>query len=262
MAHCKGTCQAEIMPPLLSGRYGKKFLSANKERNHIRRMFDAIADRYDLVNRLLSFRRDIAWRRAMVAALPDGGGMRVLDLATGTCDVLLTLLDSDCPVASVVGADVSQSMLRLGGRKVAAAGKTVSVSLFQADATALCFRDGAFDAVSVAFGVRNFSDLQSGLREMRRVLRPGGRALILEFSLPANRMIRYPYLLYFRHVLPFIGGVISRQPDAYRYLNRSVEAFPYGTMFCDLLSEAGFVRVTAMPLTFGIATLYTGDRSD
>jgi len=233
-----------------------------EERNHIRRMFDAIAFRYDFVNRVLSLRRDVAWRKAMTAALPEQQNLQALDLAAGTCDVLLALQQPGKPVARVVGADISAAMLRCGREKINRAGCVNSSMLVQADAAALCFQDASYDVVTVAFGVRNFSELETGLREMRRVLRPGGKAIILEFSLPTRLLFRSCYLFYFRHILPRIAGLLSRQPDAYQYLNRSVEAFPYGQAFCDLLGQAGFQKIQAIPLTFGIATLYTGYKSD
>jgi len=228
----------------------------NKDRDHIRYMFDAIAFRYDFVNRALSLRRDVAWRKAMVTALPEGRDLRVLDLATGTGDVTLAIRKAR-PCARVIGADVAREMLRLSQKKNAPSGSPGG-GVVQADAAVLCWRESAFDVVTVAFGVRNFTELDAGLREMHRVLRPGGTAIILEFSLPANGMLRAAYLLYFRHLLPRIAGLLSRQPDAYRYLNRSVEAFPYGQDFCDLLRAAGFENIAARPLTLGIATLYTG----
>ncbi len=231
-----------------------------KERNRIRGMFDVIAFRYDLVNRVLSLRRDVAWRRAMAVSLPQEKGLHVLDLATGTCDVLLALQQPGSPVSRVTGADVSGAMLRYGQQKINAAGRKDSSTLVQADAAALCFPDDTFDAVTVAFGVRNYSELETGLREMQRVLRPGGRTIILEFSMPENPVFRASYLFYFRHILPRIAGIISRQSGAYHYLNRSVEAFPYGQAFCDLLRAAGFQNITAYPLTFGIAMLYVANK--
>ena len=232
-----------------------------EERNHIRRMFDAIAFRYDFVNRVLSFRRDIVWRKAMVAALPARKNLAVLDLACGTCDVLLALQQPGSPVAHVVGADVSAAMLRYGQEKITHAQRNNSSMLIQADAATLCFQEATFDVVTVAFGVRNFSELETGLQEIFRTLRPDGKVIILEFSLPGSPLLRAVYLFYFRHMLPRIAGLLSRQPDAYQYLNRSVEAFPYGQTFCKLLGAAGFNAVQAQPLTFGIATLYVGCKS-
>ena len=175
-------------------------------------------------------------------------------------DVLLALQQLGSPVSRVTGADVSGAMLRYGQQKIAAAGRADSSTLVQADAAVLCFPNDTFDAVTVAFGVRNYSELERGLREMQRVLRPGGRTIILEFSMPETPVFRASYLFYFRHILPRIAGIISRQYDAYHYLNRSVEAFPYGQAFCDLLQAAGFENITARPLTFGIAMLYVADK--
>lgn len=232
-----------------------------EERNKIRRMFDAIAFRYDFVNRVLSLRRDVIWRKAMVTTLPQRPALHVLDLATGTGDVLLALQKTGTPVTRVVGADVSGAMLQQGREKIEQAGCTASSTLVQTDAASLCFPTHTFDVVTVAFGVRNFSELETGLREMHRVLREDGCAIILEFSLPENFLIRTSYLIYFRHLLPRIAGLLSRQPAAYQYLNRSVEAFPYGEEFCSMLHTAGYTKIEAFPLTFGIATLYVGHKT-
>ncbi len=223
---------------------------------HIKGMFDSIASRYDCINRWLSLRRDEAWRRAMLAARPCSNRLTVLDLATGTGEVLLSLVADTYADNFVVGADISTAMLHAAQRKIAAEQKESCTALTLAAAESLCFADNSFDLVTVAFGVRNFSDRAAGLAEMNRVLRPGGRALILEFSLPENRPIRSAYLFYFRWVLPAIAGLISRQPGAYRYLNRSVEDFPDSGTFCASLKEAGFRRIALQRLTFGIATLY------
>jgi demethylmenaquinone methyltransferase/2-methoxy-6-polyprenyl-1,4-benzoquinol methylase len=226
----------------------------------VRRMFDRIAPRYDLLNRVLSGRRDVAWRKALARHLPEGEALRVLDLATGTGDVLLTLM-AQCPrIAAGVGIDPAARMLAIGARKLDAAAPGRPAGLVLGDATAIAAPDAAYDAVTIAFGIRNVSDPLLALSEMRRVLRPGGRALVLEFSLPAHEPLRSAYLAYFRHVLPRIGGAVSGDAAAYRYLNSTVEAFPYGEAFCGLMRDAGFTAVQAHPLTFGIASIYRGDR--
>ncbi len=229
-------------------------------RRHVRHMFDEIAGAYDLANRVLSLRRDVAWRRRLTALLPSGNRARLLDLATGTCDVLIAAHRAGCAAPGSVGADFSAGMLREGAKKLDRAGLAGALRLVCADATRLGFADAAFDAVTIAFGIRNVLDVDAALREICRVLRPGGRAVILEFSMPGNVLLRTGYLLYFRHVLPRLGGLVSGKPDAYRYLNQSVESFPHGRAFCERMEQAGFVGVTASPLSFGIATLYTGLR--
>lgn len=223
-------------------------------------MFDRIAHRYDLLNRLLSFGRDVAWRRRMARNLPDVEGLHVLDLATGTADVLLFFHAESRRLAYGVGVDMSSGMLAHGREKVLRAGLSHKVALVRGDATAIPVAEGSFDVVTISFGIRNVVNVEAGLREMRRVLRPSGRALVLEFSLPRNPFIRVPYLFYFRHVLPRVGGLISGNADAYRYLNRTVETFPYGEAFCALMTGAGFKRVASQPLTFGVATLYVGEK--
>lgn len=223
-------------------------------------MFDRIAGRYDLLNRLLSMRRDVAWRKKLAAALPPIENLAVLDIATGTGDVLVSIMRERTDVSRAVGLDAAGEMLRLGRDKLARGFPDRPVDLVKADALAIPFADGTFDATTIAFGIRNVVDVNRALREMRRVLKPGGKSLILEFSLPANRLLRSCYLLYFRHVLPRLGRLISGDRQAYTYLNRTVEDFPSGRAFCRLMSEAGFADVTAQPLTFGIATIYTGTR--
>jgi demethylmenaquinone methyltransferase/2-methoxy-6-polyprenyl-1,4-benzoquinol methylase len=231
-------------------------------RANVPRMFDRIAPRYDLLNRVLSLRQDVAWRRRLARHLPEGSGLRVLDVATGTADVLLTLVER-CPrVAYGVGLDPSMGMLYRGAKKARQGAAAGRIGLVRGDGLCLPAPDEAFDAVTIAFGIRNVPDVPAALREMRRALRPGGRVLILEFSLPANAAVRGSYLLYFRHVLPRLGGMVSGDAAAYRYLNRTVETFPYGEAFCALMREAGFVAVEAHPLTFGIATLYVGARPE
>ena len=222
------------------------------------RMFDRIAPRYDLLNRLLSFRRDVAWRRALILALPRGDHLRVLDLATGTADVVLAMCRERARIQRAIGVDKSGRMLSLG--KLKADRARVNAAFVHGDAQSLSFADGVFDAITIAFGIRNVPDVPVALREMRRTLRPGGRALVLEFSTPSNPVFRRLYFLYFRHILPRIGAMVSGDARAYRYLNESAEAFPHGEDFLALMRDAGFSSVTARPLTFGIATLYQGDK--
>jgi demethylmenaquinone methyltransferase/2-methoxy-6-polyprenyl-1,4-benzoquinol methylase len=229
-------------------------------REKVWQMFDRISGRYDLLNRLLSLRRDVAWRKRLARNLPEINDQLVLDLATGTGDVLKSVIQHSHRVKYGIGIDMAREMLARGREKFSSINSGVSTRLFPADAMFLPFKDKQFHTVSIAFGIRNVLDVKEGLREMYRVLDNHGRVLILEFSIPANRLIKRIYLFYFRYILPRVGGLISGDSYAYRYLNKTVETFPYGEAFCRLMQEVGFQDVRAIPLTFGIATLYRGDR--
>lgn len=231
-------------------------------RQHVWHMFDRIAHRYDLLNRLLSMRQDVAWRNKMATLLPERPNLRLLDLATGTADQILSLIHKSDRIGSAVGIDMSTEMLSFGREKIAKRGLSERVVLQEGDAMQPPLPDNSFDVVTISFGIRNVLDVTQSLREMQRVLKPGGRVLILEFSLPSNWLMRKSYLFYFRNILPWIGGKISGDSYAYRYLNQTVESFPYGRTFCRLLEEAGFENVTDHPLTFGIASIYQGDKPE
>jgi demethylmenaquinone methyltransferase/2-methoxy-6-polyprenyl-1,4-benzoquinol methylase len=224
------------------------------------RMFDRIAGRYDFLNRLLSLRRDVAWRKRVARHLPDGEGLYLLDLATGTADQLISVVSRCRRVTRAVGLDLSENMLEQGRRKLARRALAAEVQLASGDAGAIPFPDNTFDAVTMSFGIRNVERVDQCLQEMRRVLKPGGRALVLEFGLPTSWWFRPVYLFYFRHILPVLGGWISGDGEAYRYLNRSVEEFPNGDAFCALMRQNGFARAGYHPLSLGIAALYVGDK--
>ncbi len=222
-------------------------------------MFDRIAPRYDLLNRMLSFRQDVAWRNRMARYLPPGDQLRLLDVATGTADQIFSLIRREPRITAAVGVDMSEGMLEVGREKVRQRGLTDRIRLRTGDATTIPEPGGIYDAVTISFGIRNVMDVVQALGEMRRVLRPGGRVLVLEFSLPGWAPFRAAYLFYLRHILPILGGILSGDREAYRYLNLTVETFPYGGAFCDLMRKAGLVNVAHHPLTFGIATIYQGD---
>ena len=224
----------------------------------VRKMFDTIAPRYDLLNRLLSFGIDRQWRRYAVSRLcvpPDG---RVLDIATGTCDVALEIASRTHASVQIVGEDFTQGMLVQGQKKLDQSPNGKRITLVNAPCEAIPHPDNCFDAITIAFGIRNVVDRAEGLREMVRVLKPGGRAVILEFSNPRSRLFRNLYYFYFRRLLPAIGGLIS-QRSAYQYLPDSVLEFPPQEEFCALMREAGFAAVSFKDLTGGIATVYVGD---
>jgi len=229
--------------------------------NEVCTMFDRIAHRYDLLNRLLSMGQDVVWRKRMARYIGDKKDQQVLDLATGTGDQLIFLHSRKVDIARGIGIDMAEEMLKVGRQKLSERKLDEVFSLQTGDATSIPFEDESFDAVTISFGIRNVGDVEKSLNEIWRVLKPDGRALILEFSLPANRILRRLYLLYFRHVLPKIGALISGDGYAYSYLNKTVESFPYGKEFCELLSSAKFKNINAHPLTFGIATIYQADKA-
>lgn len=223
-------------------------------------MFDRIAPTYDFLNRVLSAGIDRGWRARLAGALPQTPErLDILDLATGTGDQLFAIAKARPErIASITGADPSAGMLALAAKKSSAGDPNPRWVLCEAGP--LPFNDATFDAVSMSFGIRNVPDPLDTLREIVRVLRPGGRALILEFSMPRSAFVRTPYLFYFRRVLPWIGGIFSGDRTAYRYLNQTVEEFPCGPAFEEWMLRAGFEKVSGSPLTFGIATLYQGDK--
>ena len=222
-------------------------------------MFSQIAPRYDFLNRLLSLGVDRGWRREAVAGMVPAAGGRHLDLATGTADMALEILRQKGGGASVAGADISLAMMRIGREKCRKAGAGGRVYFVRAPGEALPFRDGAFDSSCVAFGIRNVVDRERGLREMCRVVRTGGRVVVLEFSTPRGALFGALYRFYFTRVLPRIGGLLSRR-SAYAYLPESVLSFPEPAEFAAMMRAAGCVSVTFRPLTFGIVTLYVGAR--
>jgi len=222
------------------------------EKENVRAMFDAIAPRYDVLNRVLSARVDVAWRRKAVRALDLKAGDSILDLATGTGDLLLEELRAGA--VRSVGADLSFGMLRLTPGKLAGHGPTARVC--QGDAERLPFGDARFDGASIAFGIRNVLDRAQGVREMRRVVKPGGRVAVLEFH-ETTGLVGTVFRIYFNHILPRIGALVSSR-EAYSYLPKSVANFESPAGFADLMRNAGLKNVTSTPLTFGIAWLHVG----
>jgi len=224
---------------------------------YVRKTFSEIAPRYDLLNHLLSMNIDRGWRRKAIAALglerkPHG---RYLDLCAGTLDVSQMLASTRGFAGSVVAADFAEPMLRAGVSKVSA----LRVSPVAADALSLPLESASMSGAIVAFGIRNVADLDAGLREVHRVLEPGGRFVILEFSTPRSPVINTAYQLYFNHVLPAIGGVISGHPSAYKYLPKSVANFPVAEELAQRMRAAGFDSVSWRPLTLGIAAIHAGE---
>jgi len=225
------------------------------QKQHVRSLFDSIAGRYDLLNHLLSAGIDAYWRRRAISRLRPVSGARILDVATGTADFAIAA--ARLAPREIVGVDIAEEMLARGRKKLSARGLSGLIALRKGEAERLPFADGAFDAAIVAFGARNFEDLDAGLAEMRRVLRPGGKLLVLEFSRPARFPVRQIYMFYFLRVLPFVGHLVSGNSEAYAYLPASVMAFPEGEAFLAHVTRAGFTHAAAERLTFGIASIYT-----
>ena len=235
-------------------------MSLDKRPARVAAMFDAIAARYDLLNHLLSAGLDRRWRQLAIRSLRLTGRERVVDVCTGTGDVALAAIDGRPGALRVVGIDLSDEMLRLGGEKVRARGEGGRILLARGDATRLPLPSASMDAATVAFGIRNVEQPERGLAEMYRVLRAGGRLAILEFSIPASRLVRAVYLPYFRHVLPRIGGLVSGHGSAYTYLPASVGSFIAPEVMLDFLRTCGFRQPSAQPLSWGIVMLYTAEK--
>lgn len=228
--------------------------SGDKTRQ-VREMFDSIAPAYDFMNRAMTMGIDRLWRRKAVRLLRDWQHDDILDIATGTGDLAIKLARELDPIA-VTGVDLSEGMIEIGRAKVAKEGLQEVVTLGIGDCLLLPFTDASFDVVTCAYGVRNFADLLAGYREMHRVLRPGGRAVILELSTPTSPMVRPLYNFYTRHVIPTVGRLVSKDVRAYSYLPESIAAVPQGDAMTAIMLEAGFSQARAIPLTMGVCTIY------
>lgn len=223
-------------------------------------MFNKIAPYYDFLNHFLSLGIDRSWRRKAIKELKSHEPLElIVDIATGTADVALETAKR-IDVKQIIGVDIAQEMLDIGRKKIdkKALGETISLEL--GDSEDLRFEDSSVDAVTVAFGVRNFENVSKGLSEIYRVLKPGALLIVIEFSKPRIFPLKQLYHFYFKNVLPFIGRITSKEPKAYRYLYESVQAFPDGRQFTELLEKEGFKNCTWKPLTLGICSIYTGTK--
>ncbi len=236
----------------------KPYSDRESKKTQVEDMFDTIAPKYDFLNHFLSLGIDKSWRKKAIKMLADMNNPRVLDVATGTGDMaIMAHRILHCPI---VGSDLSAGMLDVARQKVADLGLADQIALRQADSEALPFADGEFDAVTVAFGVRNYEDLDKGLADMARVIRKGGRMVVLEFSKPRVFPFRQIYMFYFRHILPRIGGFVSHDRKAYSYLPESVLAFPDGKDFEAHLTSVGLKPLRTRTLTLGIASIYLAEK--
>lgn len=230
--------------------------SGASKKTQVEQMFNTIAPKYDLLNRMLSFGVDKSWRKKLVAQFNKIPSPVILDVATGTADVALALVK--LKPKTIIGIDISAEMLEIGRKKVSAKNLQNVITLQQADSENLPFESNMFDAVSVAYGVRNFEHLEKGLSELYRVLRKGGKLAVLEFSHPQNFPVKQLYTFYFTEICPLIGRLVSRDKRAYSYLHESVMRFPQGEDFLKILKKTGFEQTTCKRLTFGISSIYTG----
>ncbi|MCG7855974.1 bifunctional demethylmenaquinone methyltransferase/2-methoxy-6-polyprenyl-1,4-benzoquinol methylase UbiE [Flavihumibacter sp.] len=237
--------------------YGDKNRS---KKDQVADMFNQIAFRYDFLNRFLSGGIDIYWRKRAISELRTLKPKKVLDVATGTADVALMTMKYLTP-EKIIGIDISTGMLELGRKKIAKAMLNDRIELLEGDSETINFPDNTFDAVTVAFGVRNFEHLHKGISEMLRVLKPGGKLVVLEFSRPKSKGFKGLYKIYMNLVAPGIGKMVSKNRAAYQYLNDSVQAFPEGNDFLKILQETGFTNTYLKTLSLGICTIYCGTRS-
>lgn len=223
-------------------------------------MFDSIAASYDKLNHIMSLDVDKIWRRHALKYIVDGTPQNILDVACGTGDSTIAAAKAAAEGSKVIGVDISEGMMALVEGKAVEAGVADRITTEVGDGENLRFEDGSFDRVTCAFGIRNFENKEKGLSEFHRVLKPGGKVVILELSVPQNKVLRWLYDLYFMHVLPWIGGKISGDKTAYKYLPSSVHNFPPPEEFCSMMRDAGFSSVSSKTLTFGLCRLFIGIR--
>ncbi len=239
----------------------KPYDAERAKTEQVREMFDSIAPAYDWMNRAMTFGIDKLWRRKAVRIVAGAQPDRIIDIATGTGDLAIALARS-IRRADVTGIDLSKEMVAIGRRKVAESGLEDRVSLMTADCLAMPFDNASADAVTVAYGVRNFEHLDKGYAEMLRVLRPGGMLCVVELSTPVNPLVRPLYKLYTKFIIPAVGRLVSKDNRAYTYLPESIAAVPQGDDMLRLIREAGFTDTTFRRLTFGVCTIYTARRPE
>jgi demethylmenaquinone methyltransferase/2-methoxy-6-polyprenyl-1,4-benzoquinol methylase len=232
----------------------KPYDNEGAKKEQVAEMFNNISKRYDLLNHLLSMNIDKRWRKKVVNLIAADQPQVLLDVATGTGDLAIALAKGTG--AKITGADISEGMLEVGREKIARKGLDKRIVMELGDSENLSYPDQTFDAITVAFGVRNFQNLQNGLKDMARVLKPGGQLVVLEFSTPQKFPMKQLYWFYFKAILPTIGKLVSKDPRAYTYLPESVAAFPYGKAFEEELIKAGLKPTLTQPVTFGIASIY------
>ncbi len=241
------------------GNEVKPYTEQGNKKGQVSTMFNRIAPYYDFLNRFLSLGIDTIWRKKAIDLLQSEQPKLILDVATGTADVALETVKRLQP-DKVIGIDISTEMLEIVKKKIKKRGLDTVIELQEGDSENLPFADNTFDAITVAFGVRNFENLEKGLTEMRRVLKDNGKLVVLEFSKPSVFPIKQMFNLYFKYILPTIGRLTSKDPRAYSYLYESVQAFPDGDDFVNILSKTGYKSNQCKPLTLGICSIYSGQK--
>ncbi len=234
------------------------YSSELSKRVQVEEMFNSIAPKYDFLNRFLSMGIDKGWRKIAINSLIPIQPRYILDVATGTGDLALEAMSLN--PEKIIGLDIAEQMLHIGREKVASKGLSRKIELIKGDCESLPFEDNSFDAITVAFGVRNFQNLEKGLSEMFRVLKPGGRLVVLEFSKPGGFPFKQVYNFYFTYILPVFGNLLSNSKNAYSYLPESVKHFPEGIEFGNFLKNTGYKDIIVKPLTFGTCSLYIADK--
>ena len=232
--------------------------STLSKKEQIAQMFDTISENYDRLNRVISFGIDVKWRKKVLQIVTRSNPKTILDIATGTGDLAILMAQTKAP--KIIGLDISAGMLEVGRKKIQYKNLSNTIEMVLADSEEMPFEDSYFDAITVAFGVRNFENLEKGLAEILRVLKPNGVFVILETSVPDKTPYKQGYTFYSKNILPIIGKLFSKDNVAYGYLSESAAAFPYGEALNNILRKIGFIEVKAMPQTFGVATIYSATK--
>lgn len=228
------------------------------KKKQVEQMFDNISSNYDHLNRVISFGTDVKWRKKVIGLVASAKPKSILDIATGTGDLAIQM--APIKADKIVGLDLSEGMLNVGRKKIKSKNLSDKIEMIQGDSEALPFENDSFDAITVAFGVRNFENLEKGLSEIYRILQPGGIFVVLETSVPSKTPFKQGYKLYSGTILPLIGKIFSKDKEAYSYLSKSAASFPHGENFNNILRKIGFTKVENKPQTFGVATIYTASK--